>query len=202
MTAIASIRQRLGEVPEGEPFTTAAFLAFGTRAAVDQALSRLTKSGEVLRLARGIFVRPRRSQYVGTVLPEPMKVAEALARAENAQVQVHGAEAARLLELTTQMSVQPVFETSGPSKRFRLGNLEVVLRHKSPRRFVLAGRPAGLAISALSYLGKDAVTSETLRTIRGKLGLSEFEALLEAAPHLPGWLADALFRFRRQEASA
>jgi len=42
-------------------------------------------------------------------MPEPSKVAQAIARAHGETVQVQGAEAARLLGLTTQMPLQAVF---------------------------------------------------------------------------------------------
>ena len=64
----------------------------GTRAAVDHALSRLTRSGLINRLARGVFVRPRVSRYVGPVLPGPEAVARAVASRTGAKVQVSGAE--------------------------------------------------------------------------------------------------------------
>lgn len=187
------IRNRIQEMPVGEPFTPAAFLAFGTRASVDQNLSRLVKAGAIERVARGVFVRPEVSRFVGKVMPEPFKVAETVAKTTGGIVQVHGAEAARRLELTTQVPTQSVFVTSGPSKRIRMGKLEIRLQHVCPRKLTLAGRPAGLALAAMWYLGKKEVTPALVEKIRRKLGASEFEILKSATGSMPAWMSDALF---------
>lgn len=63
------IRQRIAGMPVGEPFASAAFLNCGTRASVDQTLSRLVKAGDIERVARGVFVRPEVSRFVGKVMP-------------------------------------------------------------------------------------------------------------------------------------
>ncbi len=181
-------------MPVGEPFTPTAFLTCGTRVSVDQTLSRLIKVGTIERVARGVFVRPEVNRFVGKVMPEPIKVAETIAKTTGATVQVHGAEAARKLELTTQVPTQPIFATSGPSKRIQMGGIEIRLQHVCSRKLTLAGRPAGLALSALWYLGKKEVTPSLIETIRRKLSIEEFEALKSATSVMPAWMSDAMFR--------
>lgn len=196
-TTAELIRQRIQGIPAGEPFTPAAFLECGTRASVDQTLSRLTKAGMIERVARGVFVRPEISRFVGKVAPSPLQVAETVAWTTGAVVQVHGAEAARRLELTTQMPTQPVFMTSGPSRRIRVGGMEIRLQHVSQRKLALAGRPAGLALAAMWYLGKKEVTPALVGKIRHKLGGGEFEVLKSASHSMPAWMSDAVIRYER-----
>ena len=74
------IRQRIEAMPIGEPFTPTAFLQCGTRASVDQPLSRLVKAGSIERVTRGVFVLPEVSRFVDKVSPSPLKVAETVAR--------------------------------------------------------------------------------------------------------------------------
>jgi hypothetical protein len=198
MTTVATIRKRINEIGVGEPFISIQFNALGTRAAVDQTLSRLVKRGEIARISRGVFVRPKRSRYVGEVMPEPSKVAQAIARAHGETVQVHGAEAARLLGLTTQMALQAVFYTSGPSRELKLGNLPLILKHVARRKLALSGRPSGLALSALWYLGKEQVTKGTIKTIREKLTPQEFEEFKAEAPSMPAWMANTLHRYEQE----
>lgn len=191
------IRRRIEATPIGEPFTPTAFLECGSRASVDRTLSRLVKAGSIERVTRGVYVRPEVSRFVGKVTPEPLQVAKAVAKTTGAVVQVHGAEAARRLELTTQVPTQPVFLTSGPSKRVRVGKMEIRLQHVCQRKLALAGRPAGLALSAMWYLGKKEVTPALVEKIRRKLGSSEFDVLKSAAGSMPAWMSDAIFRNER-----
>jgi hypothetical protein len=120
-----------------------------------------------------------------------------LPRPLGAVVQIHGAEAARRLELTTQVPTQSVFVTSGPSKRIRVGKMEIRLQHVCQRKLALAGRPAGLALAAMWYLGKMEVTPALVEKIRRKLGSSEFEVLKSATRSMPAWMSDAIFRSER-----
>jgi len=196
------IVQRVETMPLGQPFTSASLVGLGSRAAVDQVLSRLVKSGRIQRLARGVFVRPEASRYVGTVMPEPVKVAEALAQATNSQVQVHGAEAARRLGLSTQVPLQPVFQTSGPSRCVRMGRLEVKMKHVAPRKLALAGRPAGVALAALWYLGKNQVSTAVIEQIERRLPKQEFEALVAAVSAMPAWMSDAIVKHKSRSGAA
>jgi hypothetical protein len=127
---------------------------------------------------------------VGEVPPEPSKVAEVIAGEFGETVQVHGAEAARQMGLSTQVPTKPIFYTTGPNRRFYLGKLEVVLRHISPRKLALVGRPAGIALIALWYLGKHAVTLATLEQIRSRLEPPEFEKLRSATSSMPAWMSE------------
>lgn len=192
-----TIRQRIEAMPVGELFTPTAFLECGTRASVDQTLARLVKAGVIERVTRGVFVLPEISRFVGKVSPSPLKVAETIAKTTGAVIQVHGAEAARRLELTTQMPTQPVFVTSGPSKRIRVGKMEISLQHVCQRKLALAGRPAGLALAAMWYLGKKEVTPALVEKIRHKLGPNEFAALKGVTSSMPAWMSNAIFRNER-----
>jgi hypothetical protein len=194
MPTAEAIRTQIEKIALGEPFTSTQFTGAGRRAAVDQALSRMVKHEQIARLARGVFVRPKTSKYVGQVMPEPAKIAQAIASAHGETLQVQGAEAARLLGLTTQMPMQSVFYTSGPGRKLKVGNLQLVFKHVPSRKLALAGQPSGLALTALWYLGKAHVTPHAIETIREKLSPEAFEQLKAEARSMPGWMAETLHR--------
>jgi hypothetical protein len=141
-----------------------------------------------------MFVRPEFNRFVGEVIPAPIEVAQTIAKTTGSIVQVHGAEAARQFELTTQVPMQPVFTTSGPSKRIRVGKMEIRLQHICQRKLSLAGRPAGIALAALWYMGKSEVTPSVIEKIRLKLSVTEFDALKSVTSTMPSWMSDALFK--------
>ena len=190
MSVAKVIRNRVLRFRRGEPFTNTRFFKLGSRAAVDKALSRLVQESVIQRLARGVFVRPRQSRFVGSVMPDVVEVVNVIARDHGETIQVHGAEAARRFKLSTQVPVVPVFHTSGPSRELKIGNLSVKLRHASRRKLHLAGKRPGLALSALWYLGKNNVDAKVVSTIRQGLTAQEFETLKRT--DMPAWMADAL----------
>ncbi len=185
------VREKAQQLPLGHPVSAKTFATYGSRAAVDQALSRLVKDGVLSRPTRGVYLRPRTSPHIGEVPAEPMKVAEAIAAEFGGVVQIHGAEAARRLGFSTQVPARPIFYTSGPNRRFYLGQMEVTLKHVSARKLALAGSMAGVALTALWYLGKDNVSPETIERVRARLAPEEFEALRTATQVMPGWMRDA-----------
>ncbi len=197
MGTTEEIRERIKRLIPGRPITTKEFLHFGNRAAVDQALSRLVKEGLLSRPIRGVYLRPKKNPYVGEVPAEPMAIAKAIAVNQGEIVQVHGAEAARRFGFSTQVPTKPVFLTSGPSRRFHIGKLEVAMKHISRRKLYLAGSPAGLALTALWYLGKKEVTSAKIEKIRSRLTRSEFDTLRSATAAMPGWMHRAFFEYNK-----
>jgi hypothetical protein len=174
-------------LPEGTPVVAKELLHLGSRAAVDQALSRLVLRGTLMRAGRGIYVRPIESRF-GTRPPVASKVVEAIAAQRGESVAPHGAAAANELGLTTQVPVREVYLTSGPSRRLKLGAQVVELRHVPAWQLVLPGSPAGAAIRALAWLGPKRA-SEALRTLQRKLSPSELRAVLGARGRLPTWMA-------------
>lgn len=191
MSVAESINQRVLRMQRGEPFTNTRFLKLGSRSAVDKALSRLVEEGVIQRVARGVFMRPKKSRFVGNVMPDVSRVIKVIAKDHGETLQVHGAEAARRFKLSTQMPTTPVYYTSGPSREIRVGNLKVKLIHTtSHRKLQHAGKKPGLALSALWYLGKDNINAEVVRRIREGLSSEEFETLRTS--RMPAWMASAI----------
>jgi len=201
-TVAESIRSHVEGFPAGEPFTTANLIRFGTRAAVDQNLARLVRDGSIERIARGVFVRPAINEYVGKVSPEPAKIAEAVAQSSGSVIQVNGAEAARRFQLSTQAPMQLVFWTSGPNREVTVGKTRIRLRHVGSKKLALAGRPAGTALAALWYLGKEHVTPAVIEQIRSKLSEQEFGVLRSETKSMPAWMSNAFIHFEREYVTA
>jgi hypothetical protein len=176
----------------GVPFACECLYNLGSRAAVRQALLRLTEDGLIQRVARGVYVRPRVSEYVGKVPPEPLLIAKAKTKIEGESIIVSGAEAARRLGLSTQMSVRDVFLSTGVGRKFKALGRPVVIRHVSARKVKPNAGKVTLASAALSYLGRDLVTSDVIQQIRNKLTASEFEELRAYSRTMPEWIQKQL----------
>jgi hypothetical protein len=198
MNTSQAIREHVATQPVGAPFTPRLFAGMGSRAAIDQTLMRLTQAGVIERIGHGLYIVPKNNRFGTKSMPTIEQVVRTVAADEGATIEIHGAEAARRFGLSTQMPTQPVFNTTGSSREIRLGRMVIHLRHVPPRKLALAGRPAGKALAALWYLGRDHVTLETFRRIAAKLPPAEFEALREAKASMPAWMMAALARYDEQ----
>jgi DNA-binding GntR family transcriptional regulator len=191
MQVLASkIIERTGSLPEGTPIMAKELLHLASRTAVDQALSRLVRRGSLMRVGRGVYMRPVESRF-GTRPPMASQVVEAIARQRGERVAPHGAAAANELGLTTQVPAREVYLTSGRSRHLKLGAQSIELRHVPAWQLLLPGRLAGSAIRALAWLGRKRA-GEALRAIQGKLPPSELQAVLQARGGLPTWMAQEI----------
>lgn len=182
-----AILEHVAGLPEGAAVSAKALLHLGSRAAVDQSLSRLVRRGQLIRAGRGLYVRPVESRF-GKRPPSVEHVVRALAASTDEVIASHGAAAANALGLTTQVPVREVYLTSGPSRRLKLGAKSVELRHAPKWQLTLAGRPSGEAIRALAWLG-EAHAPAALKTLSRRLSTEALAEIIRARPRLPTWLA-------------
>lgn len=185
--SILSFAQSL---PEGGLLSPKEFLHLGSRAAIDQTLSRLTREGKLLRVGRGAYSLPINGRF-GTRPPSTESVVEALEATSGETIVANGAAEANALGLTTQVPTREVYLTSGRSRWLKLGNREIELKHGARWQLVIGKRPAGKALRALTWLGPERAP-EALQQLRGKLAQQEWEAMRSARASLPSWMARAV----------
>ncbi len=185
-----SILSQAQSLPEGGLLSPKEFLHLGSRAAIDQTLSRLAREGKLLRIGRGAYSLPVQGRF-GVRPPSTEAVVEAIESTSGETVVPSGAAEANALGLTTQVPTREVFLTSGPSRRLKLGNREVELKHGNRWQMLLGKRPAGKAIRALIWLGPEQAPM-ALEVLRSKLPSQEWEAMRMARAGLPSWMAKAV----------
>jgi len=165
-------------------------LHLGSRAAVDQTLSRLARRGQLLRVGRGLYMRPLETRF-GRRTPSVEVVLNALQAETGETITPSGAAAANTLGLITQVPVRTIYLTSGPSRRLRLGTQTVELKHASPWQLTLPGRPAGEVIRALAWFGRERgpdLTSQLKQT----LSPETVQELSSARGRVPTWVAEQI----------
>ena len=179
-------------LPEGALISAKGFSHLGTRAAVDQALKRLKERKALIPLYRGVYVRPIKSRF-GVRAPSAEKVVEAIAATRAETVVPHGAAAANLLGLTTQVPTKVVYLTSGRSRRLTLGAQVVEMKHAPQWMLLPSHRAAGEAVRALAWMG-ERHAAEALATLKHKLPRSTVDELIALRPALPTWLSNSIGR--------
>jgi hypothetical protein len=184
----------------GSVFTPTDFLDLGSRAAIDQALSRLAKNGRLRRLARGLYDYPQLHAKLGALAPSPDAVAGAFVRETGAKLQVAGAQAANALGLSTQVPARSVYLTDGPSRRVVIGKRIIDVRHASPKHLVAPGSMAGTVIQALRHMGPDAAAA-VINAAAPRLTPTDKRALAKGARHAPAWMRPALNRMSGQSST-
>jgi hypothetical protein len=198
MSVAQQIQAKLKEIPAGTPFTHREFIALGRQRNIGKVLERLVHSGKVKRVRRGVYICPKQNPHVGEVPASVYEVVKVITSITGEVIQVQGAEAAKLLGLSTQAPLKETYLTNGRSRKLRIGKQEVQFKHVSPKKLILAGTPAGLAITALWYLGKEEVTVEVIEKIRKRITMEEFEKFLSKKECMPAWMAAVVNNYEQQ----
>ncbi len=177
-------------LPEGTPLCPGALLHLSNRAAIDQALSRLARSGNLLRICQGVYMRPIETRF-GQCTPHIDKAIAALSALWGETIVPCGGSAANCLGLSTQNPVREVYLTSGYNRRLQFGRHTVELCHAPRWQLTAPHSRAGTVIRALAWLGPNEI-EDNLEVVWSKLSPDELNELATARAVLPNWMAELL----------
>lgn len=188
------IMKRVRAKGRGWVFTPRHFVDFGTRGAVDMALSRLAKDGDIRRVGRGIYDYPRQHNTLGALSPDPDSLAAALAAQSGDSLAPSGAAAANRLGLSTQVPAKASYATNGRSRTKRAGGRSLTLRHSRAPVLDDATDSANAVVQALAYLGRDQVDADVIARFARRMDDKDMKALLQARPRMSGWMGDVMLK--------
>ncbi|WP_421931852.1 DUF6088 family protein [Phenylobacterium sp.] len=176
------------------------FVDAGSRDAVDQALHRLVRAGDVRRIGRGLYDRPRLNSLTRqSSPPDPKAVIDALGRRDNARMLVDGITAANDIGLSDAVPAKVVVHTDARLSPQQIGGLNIAFKRTAPSKLYWAGRPAMRVVQALHWL-KDRLQTDQAQ-IRQRLlrilsdpaqGPAIAADLRDGFSALPGWMQDFL----------
>ena len=157
LTIEYKILNKMKKAGRGSLFFTNDFIAYGNSKAVSKALERLVDKGEIKRVARGIYTRPKISKLIGEVMPSKEDVAKAIAKRDKARIIPIGSYALNVLGLSTQVPMNAVFLTDGAARKIQLDYGMITFKRATPKNLATIGKISGLAIQALKEIGKGKV---------------------------------------------
>lgn len=165
------------------------FVDLGSRESVDQALSRLVKSGHLRRVGRGLYDKPRFSSVLNRPAPADIDVAvAALARRDGVRIMPDGLHSANQLGITNAVPAKASYITDGHSRVLEIDGRTIGFRHASPRVMKWTGRPSAPVVQALRWLGPDAAADKKVLTILNRNLPEDVKLdLIKNSRDLPGW---------------
>ena len=165
------------------------FLDVGSREAIDQALSRLVKSGQLRRVGHGLYDMPRMSDVLERPAPVDLDAAiAALARRDGVRIMPDGMVAANQLGLTNAVPAKASYVTDGHSRALKIDGRTVQFRHAGPSVMKWAGRSSAPVVQALRWLGSEAAAdTRVVSILRRNLPDDVKLDLLQNSRDLPGW---------------
>lgn len=164
------------------------FASVGNAKSVNKALERLVLSGELYRVAMGIYVRPVKDTLLGTVLPDIDAIAVSIAKRDKARIIPTGSYALYKLGLTTQVPLNVVYYTDGSARKIKIENQTITFKKASAKNVSAIGDISKLAIQALRTIGKDQVKEEELQKIKEQIKKEKPDVLQHDLNLAPEWI--------------
>ncbi len=173
------------------------YAQFGEAKSVNKAFERLLKSEKLIRLARGIYCKPKIDTEfgLGVIYPGIDDVAKAIAKRDKCRIAPTGATALNRLGLSTQVPMNAVYFTDGTPRRLKIYNGRGILfKHIVPKRLDFKSELLMLITFALQALGQKNVTEEHLLRIKQLLP-SELSLLPDEDMRvIPGWIRSIIMK--------
>ena len=197
MNSVSSkVLRRIRAKGRGWVFTAKDFLDLGTRNNVDQVLYRLTRQNKIRKIDRGIYDLPKTHPLLGTLSPDPDSLARVIAAQTGNFIQPSGARAANWLGISTQVPAKPVYLTTGPSQRRKVGGYVIKFKHTSITPPDNINSMASMTLQALLYLGKDQIDDKVLFTCSSQLSSKDKSQLTSMSNQVPSWMTDVIHKLK------
>jgi hypothetical protein len=179
---------QIAALPKGELLLPADFQELGSSEAVRLSLFRLEKKDFIVRVAQGIYVRPKESSLIGKLTPSAEEVAEAIAKRDRIRTVPTGSYALNALGLSTQVPMNIVLLTDGSPREIKVGKRTIKFKKITPKNLLAKGRISRLVIQALKEIGNGKITAEEEQKILGLLRKEEVNNLKHDITLAPVWI--------------
>ena len=187
------IRARILAAGDGAVFVAPDFADIADTATIRQGLKRLYQSGNIRRIIRGVYEKPKYSKLLDEyVAADPDAVAKALARCYHWTIAPCGNTALNLLGLSTQVTAVWSYISDGPYKTYEWNSTKLEFKHRTNKEITGLSYMTSLVIQALKTLGRTNVTPEIIQTLSEKLSEAEKQACLKEATESTDWVYDTI----------
>lgn len=173
------------------------FADAGERKTINKAFERIALSGKIIRLARGIYCKPKVDTEFGfgVIYPSVDDVAQAIAQRDKCRIVPTGDTALNKLGLSTQVPMNAVYLTDGTPRRIKIYNGRGILfKHVVPKRLDFKSELIMLITFALQTLGQGNLSEEQFSRIKQLLSNEPKERISEDLKLIPGWIRSIILK--------
>lgn len=178
------IRREVTRGKYGLIFTPSSFPCLTANYAT-KLLSAFEKEGLLVRIAKGVYLKARRTRF-GVSYPPIEEIVSQIAKRDKAKIFPTGDTAANMLGFSEQVPMKTCFLTSGTARDLNIGGRIVELKRAAPKNFAYNNEIMGVLVQALRCIRKENITDEIMAKIPAILADVErdrrFDADLKLAP--------------------
>jgi hypothetical protein len=188
------IKERIDSAAPSSVFVPSDFFDITRASGVNMCLKRLLETGDLYRLSRGIFVKPRYSTVLESIIPPRANdIAQAIARNYGWTVIPFGDTALNTLGLSTQVPAVWNYVSDGPYKVYAIDGRIIKFRHTDLKNELIGlSYKLALVIQAIKAIGKDKITQHEVRLLSMRLSPEEKKTLLLESQRVTAWVYEVI----------
>lgn len=187
-TAKNQIETKVLKSSRGELFFADDFTKYGSPDNIRQVLSRLVKEEILLRIAQGIYLKPKKDPLLGIIYPNIEDIAKEIAARDKARIAPTGVLALYLLGLTTQIPLKAVYLTDGSQREIKIGKRAIKFKKTAPKNFAVKDDLLHLIVQAFKETGQKEVSVDFLSRIEPHVVKLRNNVVQTQLKYAPVWI--------------
>lgn len=191
-TATDQIEEKISKSSRGKLFFADDFVKFGTPDNIRQVLSRLEKDDVLLRIAQGIYLKPKIDPLIGSILPDIEEVAKEIAQRDKVRIAPTGVLALYLLGLSTQVPLKAVYLTDGSQREVQIGKRTIKFKKTVPKSFAIKDELLHLVVQAFREVGQKNITDAFLNQIKPSVLKLDEDSVKQQLKYAAEWIQKAI----------
>ena len=173
----------------GTVFVAVDFVSITDKKNVNMSLLRLEDEGLILRIIRGVYYKAEYNDFLQEyVVPNPDKVAHAIARNFGWTITPCGDTALNILGLSTQVPAILSYVSDGTYKEYSYDNTTIKFKRTTNKEISKLSYRTALIIQALKALGKDNIGNTVINKLKNDLTDKEKATALLEAKAATSWI--------------
>ena len=186
---MSEIKQNILATENGTVFVAVDFVNITDKKTVNMALIRLEEEGIILRIIRGVYYKAEYNEFLQEyVVPNPDKVAHALARNFGWTIVPCGDTALNILGLSTQVPAAWSYVSDGTYKEYTYDNTTIKFKRTTNKEISKLSYKTALVVQALKALGKDNIDDTIINKLKNDLTDKEKTTALLEAKAVTSWI--------------
>lgn len=188
-TTFDKLKSAIKKLPKGSVFTIADFEHLASNKTLSKFFERLCDSDFVKKITRGVFWLPD-----GAKKPEPVKVAYAIARANDWKIAPCGDSAKYIYGVSDKAPSEWTFVTDGTYRSYNICNIVIKFTHTTGKMLASLSDKSALLVQVIKAYGKNHLP-DWLQNIYHRYTQKERSSIIEETKNVTSWISDEIIQY-------
>lgn len=186
---LSEIKRNILNAENGTVFVAVDFVNITDKKTVNMSLLRLEEEKLIVRIIRGVYYKAEYNEFLQEyIVPNPDKVAHALARNFGWTIVPCGDTALNILGLSTQVPAAWSYVSDGTYKEYTYDNTTIKFKRTTNKEISKLSYKTALVVQALKALGKNNIDDTTINKLKNDLTDEEKTTALLEAKAATSWI--------------